>query len=60
MNKTGFNKDQLAKTLKPREIVAELEISPSTVATHIRRIYEKLHVHSRAQAVGKLAVGVPR
>ena len=25
MNKTGVNKDQLAKTLKPREIVAELD-----------------------------------
>jgi DNA-binding CsgD family transcriptional regulator len=32
--------------------VAEtLGISITTVGTHIRRIYEKLHVHSRAQAV---------
>lgn len=39
-----------------KEIVRELGISPSTVATHIRRIYGKLHVHSRAAAVGKFAI----
>ena len=50
----------LARGRQNKEIVAELRISPSTVATHIRRIYEKLHVHSRAEAVGKLAAGAPR
>jgi DNA-binding NarL/FixJ family response regulator len=33
-----------------KEISAELGISDNTVDTYRRRIYEKLHVHSRAQA----------
>jgi len=50
----------LARGRQNKEIVTELGISLSTVATHIRRIYEKLHVHSRAEAVGKFATMVPR
>lgn len=38
-----------------KEITEALGISISTVNTHVRRIYEKLHVHSRAQAVAKLS-----
>lgn len=34
-----------------KEVADKLGISITTVGTHIRRIYEKLHVHSRAQAV---------
>jgi DNA-binding NarL/FixJ family response regulator len=34
-----------------KEVAETLGISVTTVGTHIRRIYEKLHVHSRAQAV---------
>jgi len=30
-----------------------LGVSINTVRTHIRRIYEKLHVHTRSEAVGK-------
>ena len=36
-----------------REIADQLGIGFATVRTYIRRIYEKLHVHSRAQAVAK-------
>ncbi len=36
-----------------KEIANSLSISVHTVCTHIRRIYEKLHVRSRAQAVAK-------
>lgn len=36
-----------------REIATKLGISYETVHTHIRRIYEKLHVRSRTQAVSK-------
>jgi DNA-binding NarL/FixJ family response regulator len=50
----------LARGRQNKEIVDQLGISPSTVATHIRRIYEKLQVHSRAEAVGKFATMVPR
>jgi len=43
----------LAKGLLQKEIADKLDISYWTVQTHIARIYEKLHVHSRAQAVAK-------
>lgn len=36
-----------------KEIAESLNISVHTVCTHIRRIYEKLHVRSRAQAIAK-------
>jgi len=36
-----------------KEISDKLGISVATVVTYIRRIYEKLHVRSRAQAVAK-------
>jgi DNA-binding NarL/FixJ family response regulator len=45
----------LARGYFYKEITEALGISISTVNTHVRRIYEKLHVHSRAQAVAKLA-----
>ena len=41
----------LARGFLYKEIAATLAISPSSVNTYIRRIYEKLHVHSRSQAV---------
>lgn len=34
-----------------KAIAKELFISPSTVRTHITKIYEKMHVHSKAQAI---------
>jgi DNA-binding NarL/FixJ family response regulator len=45
----------LARGYFYKEITETLNISMSTVNTHVRRIYEKLHVHSRAQAVAKLS-----
>ena len=41
----------LARGYLYKEIAAQLDISVQTVNTYIRRIYEKLHVRSRAQAV---------
>jgi DNA-binding NarL/FixJ family response regulator len=38
-----------------KQIAADLGISLGTVRTYIQRIYEKLHVHSHAEAVMKLA-----
>jgi DNA-binding NarL/FixJ family response regulator len=43
----------LARGYLYKEISESLGISVATVNTYIRRIYEKLHVRSRAQAVAK-------
>jgi len=45
----------LARGYLYKEIAEQLKISVPTVNTYIRRIYEKLHVRSRAQAVAKYA-----
>ena len=43
----------LTKGYQYKEIGAAIGISYNTVSTYIRRIYEKLHVHSRTEAVTK-------
>jgi len=45
----------LARGYLYKEIAEQLKISVQTVNTYIRRIYEKMHVRSRAQAVAKYA-----
>jgi DNA-binding NarL/FixJ family response regulator len=45
----------LAQGYLYKEIAAAMNISHQTVNTYIRRIYEKLHVHSRSQAVALVA-----
>ncbi len=45
----------LARGYLYKEIAEQLKISVQTVNTYIRRVYEKLHVRSRAQAVAKYA-----
>jgi DNA-binding NarL/FixJ family response regulator len=45
----------LAQGYLYKEIADVLGIALETVNTYIRRIYEKLHVHSRAQAVARFA-----
>jgi DNA-binding NarL/FixJ family response regulator len=42
--------DHLSRGYLYKEIAATMEISYSTVRTHIERIYRKLHVQSRSQA----------
>lgn len=44
----------LAKGHRSKEIGEDLGIGLGTVNTHIRHIYEKLHVRSRAEAVAQL------
>ena len=68
----GFATDNPFHSLSPREqeivrlvaigypnktIAAILDISPWTVATHIRRIFGKLAVHGRAAMIATLAQG---
>ena len=43
----------LARGLLYKEIADELSISTSTVRQHIHRIYEKLHVQNRTEAINK-------
>lgn len=43
----------LAKGYSYKEIASSLFISVETVRTHIRNIYEKLHVHNRGAALRK-------
>jgi DNA-binding NarL/FixJ family response regulator len=44
----------LMKGYSYKMIAAELNISLETVRTHIKRIYEKLHVHSAQEAIAKI------
>lgn len=43
----------LAEGLSNKEIATRLFVSPNTVKTHVARLYEKLDVSRRTQAVGK-------
>ncbi len=44
----------LAKGHRSKEIADELNVTINTVNTHVRHIYGKLHVRSRAEAVALL------
>lgn len=45
--------DQLAKGFMYKEIEENLQISEGTLRSYIANVYEKLHVHSRTEAVVK-------
>lgn len=44
----------LSKGLRYKEIAADMHISIETVRSHVRRIYEKLHVQSRTEALNRI------
>jgi DNA-binding NarL/FixJ family response regulator len=48
----------LARGSPYKQIAAELEITVPTVRSYLRRIYEKLHVQSRTEAVAKFRAKV--
>ncbi len=43
----------LSKGNSYKMVAAELEISTETVRTYVKRVYEKLHVHSVTEAIAK-------
>ena len=43
----------IAKGFNRREVAKLLDISANTVATHVKKIYQKLHISSRAEAVSE-------
>ena len=43
----------LAKGLLYKEIANQLQITTGTVRVHIHKIYEKLHVQNRTEAINK-------
>ncbi|MCW5559257.1 MAG: response regulator transcription factor [Verrucomicrobiae bacterium] len=47
----------LARGNRNKEIATEMGVGVGTVNTYVRHIYEKLHVRSRAEAVGRLMGG---
>ncbi len=49
--------DQLAKGYAYKEIADQMKISIDTVRSYVRTVYEKLHVHSRTEAVVKYLRG---
>ena len=49
--------DQLAKGYAYKEIADRMNISIDTVRSYVRTVYEKLHVHSRTEAVVKYLQG---
>src|SRR5438309_2879534 len=49
--------DELAKGYAYKEIADRLSISIDTVRSYVRTVYEKLHVHSRTEAVVKYLRG---
>ena len=45
--------EEIARGKRIKEVAQELNVSPTTVQTYLRRIYEKLQVRSQAEAVAK-------
>jgi len=45
--------EAIARGKRVKEVAVELNVSVTTIQTYLRRIYEKLQVHSQAEAVAK-------
>ena len=48
--------DLIAKGRSNKEIARTLSISPETVKSHVKRIFSKLKVERRAQAVARASI----
>lgn len=49
----------VAKGYRSKEVAEVLSVSTQTVETHLRNLYSKLHVRSRAEAVAKFLKRIP-
>jgi RNA polymerase sigma factor (sigma-70 family) len=49
----------LSKGYSNKEIAEQLELSTDTVRFHLKRIYEKMHVRSRTEAVARYFAANP-
>jgi len=45
--------EAIARGKRVKEVAVELNVSVTTIQTYLRRIYEKLQVHSQAEAVAR-------
>lgn len=48
--------DALSKGLSYKMVAAQLNLSIDTIRSHIKKIYEKLHVHSATEAINKVYI----
>ena len=47
----------IARGLSTKEVGDRLSLTVETIRTYVKNIYEKMHVHSRAEAVAKYFEG---
>jgi DNA-binding NarL/FixJ family response regulator len=50
----------IARGLSTKEVGERLSLTTETIRTYVKNIYEKMHVHSRAEAVAKYLGGTDR
>lgn len=49
--------DHISRGLSTKEIASQLNLSDRTISSHLRKIYDKLQVHSRSAAVSRFLQG---
>ncbi len=49
--------DHISRGLSTKEIASQLHLSDRTIGSHLRKIYDKLQVHSRSAAVSRYLQG---
>lgn len=49
--------EHISRGLSTKEIASQLQLSDRTIGSHLRKIYDKLQVHSRSAAVSRFLKG---